>query len=194
MTVSIELSGLLAKSVTAYTSSVIVRSVITPDLGPRLRALLESCDADVALALADLGLRDYRTRYSGVVRLLAAEGPSSIGRIAEALGVTHSAASQTVAEMERRGYLALRAGTDARQRLVSLTAKTKRLLPAINAEWDATEAAAAALDAELPYPLSTLIDDLAAALDRRRFRDRIADAAAALPDSEHRTILMAARD
>jgi DNA-binding MarR family transcriptional regulator len=129
-----------------------------------------------------------------VVRLLAAEGPSSIGRIAEALGVTHSAASQTVAEMERRGYLALRAGTDARQRLVSLTAKTKRLLPAINAEWDATEAAAAALDAELPYPLSTLIDDLAAALDRRRFRDRIADAAAALPDSEHRTILMAARD
>jgi DNA-binding MarR family transcriptional regulator len=92
--------------------------------------------------------------------------------------------------MERRGLLELRAGSDARQRLVRLTAKTRRLLPAINAEWDATEAASAALDAELPYPLSTLIDDLAAALQRRRFRTRIADAAAALPDSPYRTKLM----
>jgi DNA-binding MarR family transcriptional regulator len=165
--------------------------VITPGLGPRLRSLLEAMDADVGLALSDLGLRDYRTRYSAVVRLLAEAGPSSIRQIADALGVTHSAASQTVAEMERRGLLDLRADTgDARQRLVRLTARTRRLLPAIDAEWDATELAAAALDAELPYPLSALIDDLAAALERRRFRDRIADAARQLPDSEHRAVLM----
>lgn len=164
--------------------------MITPGLGTRLRLLLEDVDADVALALADLGLADYRTRYSAVVRLLAANGPSAIRDIADALNVSHSAASQTVAEMERRGLLELRAGSDARQRLVRLTAKTRRLLPAINAEWDATEAASAALDAELPYPLSTLIDDLAAALQRRRFRSRIADAAAALPDSPYRTKLM----
>lgn len=152
--------------------------MITPGLGTRLRTLLESMDADVALALADLGLRDYRTRYSGVVRAVAASGPLSIGDIAERLGVTHSAASQTVAEMQQRGLLDLRPGKDARQRLVRLTPRTRRLLPAIDAEWEATEAASAALDAELPYPLSTLIDDLAAALERRRFRDRIADAAA----------------
>jgi DNA-binding MarR family transcriptional regulator len=168
--------------------------MITPGLGTRLRVLLEEMDADVGLALSDLGLRDYRTRYSVVVRLLAADGPSSIGHIATALGVTHSGASQTVAEMERRGLLELRPGTDARQRLVRLTAKTKRLLPAINAEWDATDAASAALDAELPYSISTLIDDLAAALERRRFRVRIADAAADLPDSEYRTVLMTTDD
>jgi DNA-binding MarR family transcriptional regulator len=96
--------------------------------------------------------------------------------------------------MERRGLLEVRAGRgDARQRLVRLTPKTRRLLPAINAEWDATEAASAALDAELPYPLSALIDELAAALDRQRFRDRIADAAAELPESSHRTTLMRRR-
>jgi DNA-binding MarR family transcriptional regulator len=169
--------------------------MITPGLGTRLRALLESMDADVALALADLGLTDYRTRYSAIVRVVATRpGSTTIRDIADALGYTHSAASQTVAEMEQRGLLALRAGADARQRLISLTTKTKRLLPAINAEWDATDAAAAALDAELPYPLSTLIDDLAAALAERRFRNRIADAAAGLPGSAHRTALMTTRD
>lgn len=164
--------------------------MISPGLGTRLRVLLESMDADVGLALADLGLRDYRTKYSAVVRRIAESGPASIRQIADALGITHSGASQMVAEMERRGLLELRAGADARQRLVRLTPKARRLLPAINAEWEATDAASAALDAELPYPLSRLIDDLEAALDRRRFRRRIADAAAALPASEHRDTLM----
>jgi DNA-binding MarR family transcriptional regulator len=165
--------------------------VITPVLGTRLRTLLEAMDSDVAQALADLGITDYRTRYSAVLRLLAAAGPATIGDVADGLGITHSGASQTVAEMQRRGLLALRPGADARQRLVRLTAKAKRLLPAIDAEWDATEAASEALDAELPYPLSRLIDDLAAALERRPFRARIADAAAhALPDGPHRTALM----
>jgi DNA-binding MarR family transcriptional regulator len=152
--------------------------------------LLEAMDHDVALALADLGLVDYRTRYSSVIRFLAASGPSTIRDIAAARGFTHSAASQMVAEMARRGLMTVRTGVDARQRVVTLTAKAKRLLPAIDAEWEATDAASAALDAELPYPLSRLIDDLAEALDRRRFRQRIADAAAALPDSPHRAALM----
>jgi DNA-binding MarR family transcriptional regulator len=164
--------------------------MIHPGLSTRLRILLEAMDADVGVALADLGLTDYRTRYSAVIRRLTA-GPGTIGDVAEALSVTHSAASQTVAEMERRGLLALRPGADARQRVVTLTAKAKRLLPAINAEWEATDLASAALEAELPYPLSRLIDELGAALERRRFRQRIADAATSLPDSPHRDVLMA---
>lgn len=168
--------------------------MITPGLGTRLRALLESMDADVGVALADLGLTDYRTRFSAVVRAVDTGGPSSIRQLAEQLGVTHSAASQTVAEMERRGLLRLAAGSDGRQRLVTLTAKARRLLPAINAEWDATTAASAALDAELPYPLATLIDDLERALARRRFRDRIADAAADLPGAVDPAIRSALAD
>jgi DNA-binding MarR family transcriptional regulator len=164
--------------------------MIHPGLDTRLRALLDAMDSDVALALADLGVRDYRTRYSAVVRHIDEHGPSTIRSLADRLRVTHSAASQTVADMERRGWVELRAGDDARQRLVRLTAKSRRMLPAINAEWDATEMAAEALDAELPYSLSALIDELAGALERRRFRERIAAAATALPHSEHRDALM----
>jgi DNA-binding MarR family transcriptional regulator len=152
--------------------------VLTPALGTRLRALLAAMDDDVARALADLGLRDYRTRYSAVIRAVAESGPAPIRDLAAGLGVTHSAVSQLVGEMQERGLLATRPGSDARHRLVHLTAKARRLLPAIDAEWAATEAAAAALDAELPYSLNALIDELAAALERRPFRSRIAEAAA----------------
>jgi DNA-binding MarR family transcriptional regulator len=163
--------------------------VLTPALGTRLRALLEAMDADVALALSDLGLRDYRTRYSAYIRAVAG-GPMPIRDVAERLGVTHSAASQTVAEMQQRGLLETRPGDDARQRLVGLTARARELLPAIDAEWTSTESAAAALDAELPYSLSALIDDLAAALERKRFRHRIAEAAqTVVADPDLRTAL-----
>jgi DNA-binding MarR family transcriptional regulator len=152
--------------------------MLNPALGTRLRVLFEAMDADVALALSDLGLRDYRTRYSAVLRAIAESGPAPIRELADGLGITHSAVSQLVAEMQQRGLLTTRPGTDARTRQVDLTDRARALMPAVDAEWESTEAAAAALDAELPYSLSALIDDLAAALERRRFRDRIADAAA----------------
>jgi DNA-binding MarR family transcriptional regulator len=124
---------------------------------------------------------------------VAEAGPTPIRDIAEGLGVTHSAISQLVSEMQQRGLLETRPGADARHRLVHLTEKSQRLLPEINAEWEATEAAAAALDAELPYSLSALIDELAAALQRRPFRNRIGDAAGAVVAEPELRALLAGR-
>src|ERR1022692_5188824 len=92
--------------------------------GTQLRHVLELLDGDVARFDADLGLGDYRPRFSPVVRALVALGPSSIRDHARAISVTHSAASQTVAQMARRGLVTLQTGADARQRIVSLTART----------------------------------------------------------------------
>ena len=153
-------------------------SVSESALGTRLRHALDLMEADVAKACADIGLGgDWRPRFSPVVRALLARGPSSIRTIAGEIGVTHSAASQTVAQMTRAGLVAPSAGKDGRERIVRLTPKARRMLPAIQAEWAATTAAAAALDEELPYPLSRLVDALHEALERRSFRQRIADAA-----------------
>lgn len=145
-------------------------------LGTELRALFEQMDADVGRALADLGLAGYRPRFSPVVRVLA-EGPASVRDLAAATGVTHSAASQTVAAMVRAGWAAQRVGADARERIVELTDAARAALPAIRAEWEVTAAALAALDAELPYPLTTFATDLRAALERSPFRARMAAAA-----------------
>jgi DNA-binding MarR family transcriptional regulator len=151
-------------------------------LGTRLRHVLEVLDGDVAQVYADLGLADYRPRFSPVVRALVALGPSSIRDIAHAIGVTHSAASQTVAQMSRRELVAVEPGEDARQRIVRLTDRARSLLPVIDAEWAATGAAAAGLDAELPAPLGEMLTAILRATARRSMRDRIADAARALGD------------
>ncbi|WP_239574777.1 MarR family transcriptional regulator [Actinokineospora baliensis] len=131
-------------------------------------------EADVARVYADAGLGWYRPRFSPYLRLLAADGPRSIRGLATGVGVTHSAASQTVAQLRRDGLVTLEPGADARQRIVRLTDRALDLLPFVDAEWAATAAAATELDAELPHPLSAVLAALEEALARRPLRDRIA--------------------
>jgi DNA-binding MarR family transcriptional regulator len=151
-----------------------------PDgLGTRMRHVLEILESDVAQFLADIGLDDYRPRYSPVVRALLARGPLAIRDLAAEMGVTHSAASQTVAQMNRAGLVGLEPGADARQRIVSLTAKSRELLPLIEAEWTATTEASEALEAELPYPLRGVLEAIVEALERKPFRQRIGETDAA---------------
>ncbi|SES47366.1 Winged helix DNA-binding domain-containing protein [Actinokineospora terrae] len=144
-------------------------------IGTRLRHVLELMEADIARVYTDAGLGWYRPRFSAYVRLLAAEGPRSIRGLATAVGVTHSAASQTVAQLRRDGLVTMEPGADARQRIVRLTPRAEELLPFLDAEWQATAAAAATLEAELPYPLGALLTELEAALERKPLRDRIAE-------------------
>lgn len=153
-------------------------------IGSRLRGSLDAMDAGIAAALSDLGLDDYRPRFSGVVRVLARSGSCSISDLAEATGVTHSAASQTVTELRVRGLVSLARGADERRRIVSLAPAAYDLLPAIEAEWAATAIAMAELDTELSVPLQTVAAELSAALARRSFRHRIADGALELPDED----------
>jgi DNA-binding MarR family transcriptional regulator len=144
-------------------------------IGTRLRHVLELLDGDVAKVYLELGLPEYRPRFSPIVRTLVADGPSSIRELAKAVGVTHSAASQTVAQLTKAGLVTLEPGEDARQRIVHLTDKTRELLPTIEAEWQATTAALAELDAELTAPLVQILGEIVAAVTRKPFRERIAD-------------------
>ncbi|MEU4549211.1 MarR family transcriptional regulator [Nonomuraea dietziae] len=146
-------------------------------LGTRLRLLLDLLDDGVTALYPSLGLEGFRPRFTPILRQLAAEGPASIRDLARAIGVTHSAASQTVAQMAKEELVALSPGADARQRIVRLTSRAEALLPALDREWAATSAAAAELDAELPYPLSRLVDEALEALRRRPMRDRISESA-----------------
>ncbi|GGQ12902.1 MarR family transcriptional regulator [Streptomyces roseolilacinus] len=143
-------------------------------LGTRLRHLLDVLDGGVAAVYADLGLTGFRPRYTPVVRALAASGPASVGEVAKAVGVTHSAASQTVAHLVKDGLVDLALDpADQRRRLARLTARAEALLPVLEAEWTATTEAARVLEAELPYPLSRLVEEALEALARRPMRTRV---------------------
>ncbi|MEU0109049.1 MarR family transcriptional regulator [Streptomyces sp. NPDC006251] len=146
-------------------------------VGTLLRHVLELLDADVAKVYEEQGLAEYRPRFSPVVRALVAEGPLSVRDVAASVGVTHSAASQTAAQMARAGLVTHTPDPlDARRRLIALTPKARALLPRIEAEWEATRTAMAELDAELTMPLAALLTEVTEAVGRRPFRERIATA------------------
>jgi DNA-binding MarR family transcriptional regulator len=149
----------------------------SPTLGTLLRHLIEKLDGAVEQSYVESGLA-YRPRYTPVMRALMESGPASIRSISRIAGITHSAASQTVAQMVEKGLLQLEPGSDARERIVALTPAAKAMIPKLEQHWGATNEAARLLDAELSMPLSDLLREAIAALDRASFTQRI-DAAAA---------------
>jgi len=147
-------------------------------LGTLLRHLVELLDGAVEQSYQRAGLT-YRARYTPVVRALTDLGPTSIRAIARHAGTTHSAASQTVALMVKDGLVQARPGEDARERIVALTPKARRMLPALRRQWDIIDAAAGLLDAELKVPLSRVAGEAIEALAREGFTERMERAAAA---------------
>jgi DNA-binding MarR family transcriptional regulator len=140
-----------------------------------LRRLLDAMDADIARLYTERGITGVRPRFVAPLIRLGRRGGMTIRQLAESLEVTHSAMSQTVAALQRDGLVTTAAGADARTRQVVLTERARELLPFLEAEWRATEEVVAELEAEIPYALSQVVQDLQAALERRSFHDRIAD-------------------
>jgi DNA-binding MarR family transcriptional regulator len=148
-------------------------------LGTLLRTLLDQLDGAVEEAYTRSGL-DYRPRFTPIVRALIQFGPASISDLAGHIGLTHSAVSQTVVQMKKQGLVRLRSGKDARERIAILTAKAKALVPVLKRHWAATEAAALELDQDLARPLTDVVLEALAALDRKPFLKRIEQASQVL--------------
>ncbi|MFR9801223.1 MarR family winged helix-turn-helix transcriptional regulator [Pseudonocardia sp. RS010] len=138
-----------------------------------LKDLLATMDAAIAELYAEHGVRGVRTRFGMALIRLQHLGPMPLKELAAQIDVTHSAMSQTVTEMRRAGLVETTPGADARTRQVALTGRGSALVPFLEAEWRATEAAFAELDVALPYPMTRVISDAAAALRERPFLDRI---------------------
>ncbi|HEX5618821.1 MAG TPA: MarR family transcriptional regulator [Solirubrobacteraceae bacterium] len=106
---------------------------------------MNSVEADLSLAslfagwamadeiqrrLAAAGFDDVRFN-DGVVNQHLVAGPLTIGALAERLGVTQQAASKSVADLERRGYVERTPDPDdARARLVGLTERGRAVIAA----------------------------------------------------------------
>src|SRR5579862_8507341 len=131
-------------------------------------------DADIAAVYADAQIHGLKPSYVQELIRLHARGPMTISELAESVQRTHSAISQKVAAMRAAGLVRTTAGADARSKTVTLTARARRIVGQLAAEWRATEAAVAELEAEIPYPLSRVVSDIEQALQRMSFRDRIA--------------------
>ena len=154
-------------------------------LGTQLRHLIDLLDGDVAQQYKDAGLA-YRPRYTPIMRALQATDSASIGEIAAAAGITQPAATQTVGLMKKDGLVTVETGADGRQRRVALSAQGRELLPALEACWAATKAAADELDAQLATPLSGCLAEAIAALQDKPFHARISEARARLHSTQRK--------
>ncbi|MCD0445448.1 S41 family peptidase [Glycomyces sp. A-F 0318] len=121
-------------------------------LGTRLRQLIAHLDRAVDEAYAEIGLT-YRAAFTPVTRALLAADSMSVREIAAAAGATHSAASQTVAQMRRAGLVEDAPGPDGRERRVRLSDLARLQLPVVEEQWARTDAAAAALSREIGVDL-----------------------------------------
>jgi len=140
----------------------------------QLRLVQSEMDADIGRLYAEAGIDGLKPSFVMELLRLHARGPMTIAQLATSVQRTHSAESQKVAAMRGAGLVRTTSGPDARSKHVVLTARAKALVGLLAAEWRATEAALAELESELPYPLSRAAADLATALERRNFHDRIA--------------------
>jgi DNA-binding MarR family transcriptional regulator len=144
-----------------------------------LRLLQAAMDDDIAQVYADAQIEGLKPSYVLELLRLHARGPLTITELAESVQRTHSGTSQKVAAMRAAGLVRTTTGADARSKRVVLTARAKRIVGRLAAEWRATEASIAELEAEIPYPLSRVVIDIEKALQHKSFHDRITEKLAA---------------
>lgn len=138
-------------------------------------------DAEIARVYAEKEIDGLKPSYVMELLRLHAEGPMTITELAASVERTHSALSQKVAAMRAAGWVRTVPGDDGRSKKVTLTDEARRVAARLAAEWRATEAALAELEAEIPYPLSRVVTDIEQALARKSFHDRITEKLAADP-------------
>ncbi len=141
-------------------------------LGTLLRTLIDQLDSAVADAYAESGL-DYKPRFTPIIRALSQHGPSRIKDIADGMGVSHSAVSQTLSALVRAKWVKLLPGEDSRERIVHLTPYAKARLPLLEQHWATTAKAAASLNEELGISLEDVLRNALKALQDQSFGERI---------------------
>ena len=136
--------------------------------------LLQQMDAEIERVYADAGFPRVRARFILPLVRLAHLGPMTIRELAAECEVSHSAMSQTVGAMRRAGLVDSSPDpADGRARRVTLTPAAGLVVTLGEAEWAATESAVAELEAETPYPITRVVDDLERALVDRPFGERV---------------------
>ena len=132
-------------------------------------------DAEIGRVYTDAHVEDLKPSFVMELIRVHARGPMTIAELAESVQRSHSAMSQKVAAMRAAGLVRTTTGTDARSKKVTLTARARREVGRLAAEWRATEDAIDEIEAEIPYPLSRVVTDIENVLQRKSFHDRIAE-------------------
>lgn len=116
--------------------------------GSRLRRLSETFLSDVNNIYKAHKI-PFDASWFPVFYILSQEGEVSIRQISNSLGITHSAASQMVSNLQEKGVIKSTVSKkDARHKVVAFTPKGQKLLQKIQPVWQALQTAMTELGGE----------------------------------------------
>lgn len=144
-------------------------------LGTLLRALLAQLEPAVEQAYSDCDPL-MRSRYYPVMRTLLMDGRASVGEIAQKVGVSQPAMTQTIGQMVKDDLLDVDLGEDRRARLVTLSERGNEAVARLRPIWSTIAKATGTLAREADIDLVTTLERALAALSEKDFSARIAEA------------------
>lgn len=157
------------------TAGDVVRELGLLALGSRLRRLSDRLMTDAAAIYRTENVT-FEPSWFPLFRLLAAEGPATVGDAAAALGVTHARVSQSSRAMIAGGVAASTKDTDDERRTVlSLTPNGHSLVNALQPIWNSLHHALRDVVAATGVDLLAVLDGLEHALDERAIPERAAE-------------------
>jgi len=105
-------------------------------IGARMRRLYDILSRDVGKIYEDNGL-DFEIKHFTLFYLISKRDGIGIMEIAEELSLTHPAIIHLAKELEKKGYIeSVKSPGDSRKRLLRLSKKGKKSLPAFQKVWD----------------------------------------------------------
>lgn len=145
-------------------------------LGSRFKAMSENLYGIANAAYRSIGV-ELDAHGFPVLRYLQVKGPAGVSDIAQAIGQTHSAVSQSAAKLQRSGWLARKSDRgDGRRSLLELSVEGERRLGGLGPIWCAIRRGANAAVARSDGPLREAIGKLEAELaDARVLREILAE-------------------
>lgn len=144
---------------------------ITSGLGELLRYVSELVEHGAEEHYKIMGI-NYRARYTPVLRAIQA-GATTVTQITSLTHVTQGAISQAVGQMEKDGLLYRTQMQDGRKSILHLTSQGELLLERLTYHWEVTFTTIDELELELGYPVRLILTDMAMALERKSFAERL---------------------
>jgi len=157
-------------------------------LGSRLKRLSERLGQEVAEVYASAGA-EFEPKWFPVFRLLAERQVASVTDIAALVGITHPAVNQFAQELTKAGLITSAADkADGRKRLLSLSAKGKRVAAQLQPVWQALHCSISELFQESDLNLLNAILATERALDRGSLLSRYEELSPALHKAKPQVI------
>ena len=148
-------------------------------LGSRLKRLSDRLMASGVEIYAKSGL-DFEPRWFPVYSALVKLGPTPVGELAEAIGWSHAAVSQTAKKMTQAKVVTSKKDPkDERRRVLDLSDTGRALLPSLQAVWDDIESSIRDAAEHGGFDILAAIEGVEDALNRQSLLDRYLDHAKA---------------